>query len=61
MWCLDTIVMLNDAAQRRAEKQQSIRHAYSDVNISIPIGRILYDGEKSTKKSSRERSSNRGR
>lgn len=50
MWCLETIVMLNEAAQSRAEKNQSIRHAYADVEILIPNGRnVNYGTEENNK------------
>lgn len=34
MWCLETIIALNEAAQKRAEKGESISLAYKDCGIN---------------------------
>lgn len=57
MWCLQTIVMLNEAAQSRAKNNQSIRRAYADVKILIPNGRNVNYGTKENNKEECGRSS----
>ena len=47
MWCLETIIALNEASEKRAKKDESITLAYKDVGInSVKKPSILERAEK---------------
>lgn len=56
MWCLETLIELNDAVQKRHDNNECPLKGYSDVGISIPQTRnvLNFERDKNGKKDEKE-------